>query len=196
MPESAAGQFVRRARQDTGEGGVDPERATIEVGQGHPDGRAIESVAEPCLALPQCLRGPGLAAMRGGLVHPCAGQFGQRGYQLGRRPRLVQTDVGAGLHRLGLEIAQLEHRQHSDPCLRGQRPDTRDGLQPAHHRHGDIDDGQVGLVRLSQPDRLGPVGGLADDDEAARGLEHGPHQATEVGGVVGQEDANRRVLAR
>src|SRR5207302_2436156 len=57
--------------------------------------------------------------------------------------------------------------------------DARDRLEPVHHRHGEVEEDDVGDAREHDLDALAPVGRLADDVEAAVAVQRAPEQGAQ-----------------
>jgi hypothetical protein len=72
-------------------------------------------------------------------------------------------------------------------CSFRMRPDQ---LDPAHPRHGDVDDGDVGLVTGDLEERLGTVRRVADDLHVVLAADQRPQPRSQHGVVVHQQDAN------
>src|SRR5690606_21273786 len=60
--------------------------------------------------------------------------------------------------------------------------------QAGHAGHGDVEDHQIGFGAAYQLDRLGSVGGLADDGQIGFGLEDPAQAAADDGVVVREQD--------
>ena len=89
--------------------------------------------------------------------------------QVARGAALDQVGEAAGLVGLLLEGRALEGGEQDHLDGRAGVLDQAGGVQAAEDRHAQVHQDDVGLQLLGQGDRVGAVGGLADDVEA--GLE-------------------------
>ena len=71
------------------------------------------------------------------------------------------------------------------------RAHERQGLEPVHHRHGDVEEHEVGFVGGRRVDGLAPVLGVRHHLELAGALQRHREQVTQVGGVVDDEHPQR-----
>ena len=78
--------------------------------------------------------------------------------------------------------------------LHGTGADERQGLEPVHDRHRDVEQHDVRHVLGGDVDGLLPVAGLGDDLEALGPLERASEEGADVRGVVDQRKAQPRVV--
>src|SRR6185437_10103503 len=112
--------------------------------------------------------------------------------QVGGLGVLDQEAAGPGTDRLvdvlvGLEGGQDDHLDPGQVVVGG---DAAGGLQAVHPGHPDIHQHHVGALAEGQVDRLGPVGGLADDLEVVGGVNEHVESGADQRLVVGEQDAD------
>ena len=122
----------------------------------------------------------------GGREDGVAGGDGPHGGDdLGGRGVLQQEAAGPGAEGVDDVLVEAERRQDQDP-LAGRR---RVASMPSITGMRMSISTTSGRVLAGQADRLGPVGGLGDDDDVASRLEHGPEPGAHHRLVVGDHDA-------
>jgi hypothetical protein len=112
--------------------------------------------------------------------------------ELLRRDVLEQEAAGAGAQRLVDVLVQVECGEHQHPDRRRavERDDAARRLDPVELRHADVHQHDVRRQPPGQLDRLGAVGGLADDVEVVLGVEDHLEAGAHERPVVGDQDAH------
>src|SRR5688572_19523855 len=120
-----------------------------------------------------------------------AAKLPQRRRHFRERNALLQVSVGPAGKGLSSQRPAVKAREDGDLGARREAPDLRDRLEAVQDRHREVENDRVRLFRSSQRYSFRPVSGLADDPEPTLKLEVHPDQLSDLGGIVGEQDANR-----